>query len=80
MFISVFSYIKQTTLKNYGLLGCQIKIKGKYTQRPGDRRKVYFYRIGSFSYSNPVNKYIISHRQLRDKSGASGCTVISMLL
>lgn len=80
MYISSFAFIKTKTIRRYGLLGCQIKIKGKYTQRPGDRRKVYFYRIGAFSYSNPVNKYVISHKQLRDKSGASGCTVITMLI
>lgn len=77
---SVFSFINVNIIKEYGLAGCQIKIKGKYTQRPGDRRKTYFYRLGAFSYSNPINKYYIQHVQLNYKSGASGCTIITLLL
>lgn len=77
---SVFALIPTTLIANYGMAGCQIKIKGKYTQRPGDRRRVYYYRLGAFSISNPYNKYRIFHKQLLDSSGASGCTIIVLNL
>lgn len=72
--------LKSNFIHSVGLLGFMIKIKGKYTQRPGDRRKVFFYKFLKYSLSNPRNKYYISHAQLRNKSGASGCTIIVLLM
>lgn len=65
-------------LTSLGILGLQVKLKGKYTQRPGDRRKIYYYRKGEFSINSPHKKFILHHSQLVDKSGATGFTIIMM--
>ena len=56
---------KQMFIEN-NIIGMQIKLKGQFCRRAGERRQTKYYRFHKFSTSNPLSKYIISHIQLNN--------------
>lgn len=65
-----------TLLTQNNIIGMQIKLKGQFCRRAGERRQTKYYKFYKFSTSNPNSKYIIAHTQLNNWSGAVGWTII----
>lgn len=57
------------------VLGFKFKIKGKFTGRPGDRRKVFFFFCEKSSVADAKGKYEIHYLQPKNLNGATGWTI-----
>lgn len=57
------------------VLGFKFKIKGKFTGRPGDRRKVFFFVCEKSSVADVKGKYEIHYLQPKNLNGATGWTI-----
>lgn len=57
------------------VLGFKFKIKGKFTGRPGDRRKVFFFLCEKSSVADSKGKYEIHYLQPKNLNGATGWTI-----
>ena len=63
-------------LQLFKIKGFLLKFKGKITGKAGDRRKVFFFKIGGYSITSIGNDYDICYKQLNSNTGSVGCTIL----
>lgn len=66
---------KPDLLEKSGVAGFRFKIKGKFCGRPGDRRRVYYFKCEKYSVANCWSFYEIHYLQPKNANGATGWTV-----